>query len=107
MAADVTSSPSLINQISYVSYSVVFTGVPVGTFQVEVCDDAQLNADGSVVANTGSWTPLALSSVPAAAGSAGTGFIDVRGTAAAFIRLHYVATSGSGILNATVSGKVI
>jgi hypothetical protein len=107
MTADVISPPTILTGVSFLSYNLNWTGVPVGTFNVEVCNDAQYNADGSYVHNTGSWVPLVLTNVVAATGSAGMGMLDVRGTGAAFIRLHYVFTSGSGTLNVSVAGKVI
>jgi hypothetical protein len=106
MAADVISPITISTQTSFLSYNMTWTGTPVGTFNVEVCNDAQYNADGSYISGTGSWVPLTLSATTDATGSAGTGFIDIRGTGAGFIRLHYVRTSGSGTLNVSMSGKV-
>jgi len=106
MATDVISPITISTQVSFLSYNVIWTGSPVGTFEVEVCNDAIFNADGSYKAGTGSWVPLTLSAPTTATGTSGTGFIDIRGTGAGFVRLHYVATSGSGILNASMSAKV-
>lgn len=100
-----TSSVTVIQNISYIGYSVSFTGTPTGTFSVEVSNDYSINPDGSV-RNAGTWTPITLTGSPVASGSAGTGFIDIDGIAAYAIRLKYTNTSGSGVLNAYVNGKV-
>jgi hypothetical protein len=102
---------SNINQISYMSYSVTFTGSPVGTLQVEVCNDAQFDPNGAYVAGTGSWVPIyfnvnGTNANSIAISGAGNTFIDIDGIAAAFMRLHYTATSGSGTISATLAGKV-
>jgi hypothetical protein len=108
MTADVFSLVTNVNEISMISYSIVWTGVPVGTFKVEVCNDYIPPAPGILVSdpNTGSWVPLALSSPIAAVGSADTAFIDIVLTSPAWIRLHYIFTSGTGNLNAVLAGKV-
>lgn len=105
MGADVISPPSNINQITYVGYTVSWTGTPTGSFSVEVCNDAVYLPNGQYVAGTGTWVALTLSSSVSASGSAGSAFIDIDGVSAAFIRLHYTRSSGTGTLNATVAGK--
>lgn len=106
MASDVISDVTFIQNVSMVTYDISWTGTPTGTFQVEVSDTYQKSADGRSVANAGNWTPVPLSITPGASGSAGNGFIELPAIGANAVRLHYVAGSGSGVLNAVIKGKV-
>jgi hypothetical protein len=106
MTSTVHSLPTNIKQMPYVSYDLSWTGSPTGTFTVEVSDTYQQSGEG-VVINAGNWTALTLSTTVTASGSAGSAFIDVRGTAATWIRLTYTPSSGTGTLNASMSAKVL
>lgn len=105
MAASITSDVTIIQKLSFVSYQVVFTGTPTGTFSVEVSNDYSINADGSVD-NAGNWSAVTLTGSPVASGSSGNGFIDLDGISAYAVRLKYTRTSGSGTLNAVICAKV-
>lgn len=105
MATNITSSVSVIQNISRIGYDISWTGTPVGNFSVQVSDTYSQNADGTVN-NTGTWTTLPLSAATAASGSSGNGAIDLQGLSFYAIRLIYAAGSSSGTLNVTVSGKV-
>jgi hypothetical protein len=107
MTADVYSSPSNINGFGDVSYNLNWTGTPTGTFLVEVCNDYVPSPPGVIPKEpqSGSWVALTLSTSVTASGSAGIAAIDIVGTSFAWIRLHYVFTSGTGALTATVAGK--
>lgn len=104
MSASITSIPSVIGQITYLNYSVSWTGTPTGLITIEICSDAQLDPNGQYIAGTGTWITLPLTANIAAVGSADTANIDIEGVGAAFIRLHYIRSSGSGTLNATIAG---
>lgn len=106
MSADVVSKVSFIQQISYISFDISWTGTPTGTFTVEVSNSYKTDGSGNVI-NAGNWTPLTLSAATAAVGAAGNGFIDIDGVAAYAIRLRYTRAAGTGVLNAVVVGKVI
>lgn len=107
MTADVISLPSNINAFGDCSYTLNWTGTPTGTFQVEVCNDYVPSPPGVIPEEpmSGTWVPLTLSTSVTASGSAGTAAIDIVGTSFAWIRLHYVFSSGTGHLTATVAGK--
>lgn len=105
MSASITSAVTIIQKLTYIGYSVSFTGTPTGTFSVEVSNDYSVNGEGTVL-NAGTWTALTLSGTPAATGSAGNGFIDIDGCSAYAMRLKYTRTSGSGTLNVVVNAKV-
>lgn len=105
MSAPITSAVTVIQNTSQIGYDISWTGTPTGTFSVQVSNTYSQYPDGSVN-NPGTWTSLTLSSPTTAAGTSGSGFIDIDATSAYAIRLIYVPASGTGTLNATVSGKV-
>lgn len=107
MAASITSAPTIIQNMSMVSYDISWASgsTPVGTMSVQVSNTYSQNSDGSV-RNAGSWTTIDLSSVPAVSGNSGAGFIDIDEIAAYAIRLVYSRVSGSGTMTAVINGKV-
>jgi hypothetical protein len=108
MAVDVISPPTNTFQLSLLSYTLVWTGTPSGTFTVEACNDAQFDPNGAYIAGTGSWDTLTLSVTVVATGAPGTALINLSQLGFAFCRLHYVAgtSPGTGNLTVTVAGKV-
>lgn len=112
MAADVTSDVTILQGLTKVSYGLSWSGsTPVGTMAVQVSNDYALDPSGAVL-NAGTWSTLPLTddtgavvtSLPVS-GNTGTMFIDVT-TAAYAIRCFYDRSSGTGTLQATVTGKV-
>lgn len=110
MASNIISPVTNIFLIPGISYDLVWTGSPVGTFQVQVSNSYSQDPSGAQL-NAGSWNTLPTSSFsgtyPVPAGSSGFGFLDVVGTEAAWIRLQYTATSGSGSLTVVAAAKVL
>ena len=105
-AASITSEVTIIQKLSLASYGVSWTGTsPVGVITVQVSNDYSQNADGSVK-NAGTWNTLNLSATANVSGNTGNGFIDIDSIAGYAIRLIYTKTSGTGTLQAIVSGKV-
>lgn len=105
MAGDVTSLVTSIGQITQMGYTISWTGSPTGSFDVQVCNNAQFDASGAYVAGSGSWVSLPLTPTINAAGSGDTAYADVIPTSAAFIRLMYERISGTGTLTAYIAGK--
>ena len=93
-----------------ISYDLAWTGTPVGTFQVQVSNTYAQDPDGDVL-SAGNWNTLPTTSFtgtyPVPAGSPGNGFLDVVGTEAAWVRLQYTASSGSGTLTVIPAAKVL
>lgn len=110
MATSITSRPTYINQLPGISYDLVWTGTPTGTFEVQVSNTYSQDALGNVL-SAGNWNTLPTASFigtyPVPAGSAGNGFLDVVGTEAAWVRLVYNATSGTGALTVVPAAKVL
>lgn len=106
MSGDITSSVSIIQSTSMISYDVSWTGTaPVGVMAVQVSNSYSQNADGTVK-DPGNWTDLVLSATPTVSGSPGNGFIDIDECAAYAMRIQYRRTSGTGTMQVVVSGKV-
>jgi len=112
MAGNLTSSPTVISNVTKVSYGLSWTGTsPMGAISVQASNDYSLYANGTVN-NPGTWSTLtlnyggaAVTSVPVTA-APGTAFIDLQEIGAYAVRLLYTATSGTGTLQCTVVGKV-
>jgi len=92
MGASLTSSASTVKFMDNVSYQAVFTGSPVGSFDVQVSNDGT------------NWAALGLN-ISTANGS--PQFVDVNQTGAAMIRFIYTRTSGTGTLNVIMMSKEI
>jgi hypothetical protein len=109
MTTSVTGPATIIQRLPGISYDIVWTGTPTGTFQVQVSNTVVLGANGAVL-TAGSWTTLPTSSFtgtyPVPSGSAGNGMLDVVGTECYAIRLTYTASSGSGLLTVVAAAKV-
>lgn len=106
MSADIVSPPTITTLLSMVSYDISWAGTaPVGTITVEVSNSYSQNFDGSV-RNPGTWNTVTLSDDADVSGGTGSGFVNIAGTAGYAIRLRYTATSGTGLMQVIVSGKV-
>ena len=104
--ATIISKVTIIQKLSMISYDISWAGVaPAGPVTVQVSNTYSQNSDGSVH-NPGNWTTLILGSPTTISGNTGNGFIDIDATAGYAVRLVYTRTSGSGLLNVTVAGKV-
>lgn len=110
MASSFNGPATIIKRLPGISYDVAWTGNPTGTFTVQVSNTFSLDAKGNV-ANAGNWYTLPSSSftgtLPAPAGSAGAGFIDVVGTEAYAVRVQYTAVSGTGSCTVLAAAKVL
>lgn len=106
MSGNITSLVTNIQFLDNVGYQFNFTGTPTGAFAIEVSADYAQNAQG-VVTNPGTWIPVTLPSSPVASGSAGSIYIDLNQLSACWIRSTYAASSGSGTLNAYITGKSV
>ena len=106
MSGSITSAVTIIQNISLLSYAISWSGAsPVGDISVQVSNDYAVNPAGSV-SNAGTWNTITLSNTTPVSGNSGTGFIDIDSLAGYAVRLVYTFTSGTGTMQATVSGKV-
>jgi len=105
-----------INSISEVGYTLSWTAGAVGALQVEVSNDyaPASSSSSSEYPNPGTWVAIPLllngttvSTTIAVSGSAGSAYVDIVGISAAYIRVHFVYSSGTGgSFSATLAGKV-
>lgn len=106
MAATITSPPTIVQNMSMISYDISWTGSsPSGVIYAQSSNTYSQNADGTV-ANAGDWNNLPLSTPATVSGNTGSGVIEIDATAMFAIRIQYVPVSGTGSLSATVTGKV-
>ncbi len=112
MATSQSSAVTILANLTKASYGVSWTGTsPVGTLSVQASNDYSLYPNGKVN-NPGTWTTLTLSVAGApvttisVSGNTGTAMIDIVETSIYAIQLVYTAASGTGTLNAILTGKV-
>lgn len=111
MATNITSSPTIVQDMYAMSYSLSWTGTsPVGTVSVQGSNDFALNADGTVK-TAGTWNTMtlnyggsAVTTVPVT-GNTGNGMIDIVATGIYAVRLIYTAGSGTGSLTVIMNAK--
>jgi hypothetical protein len=109
MAGTITSPPTNINRLPGISYDLLWTGSPTGTFAVQVSNTYEQSPTGTVI-SAGNWNTLPTASFtgtyPVPSGSAGNGFLDVVGTEAAWVRIVYTPSGGTGNLTVVPAAKV-
>jgi hypothetical protein len=103
MASNVTSKVTNIQFLDNISVQANFTGTPTGTLNVQGSVDYSQDAQGNVI-NAGNWITITTNSP---SGSANQVLFDLNQLSFPYLRLQYVASSGSGTLNAYVSGKEV
>lgn len=107
LSTDQNSAGIHVQYSDNIGVQFVWTGTPVGTFGIDVSNNAILAPLGLVTGGT--WTPLVLTSpnLPIATGAPGNGYIDLTQLGAAFLRVTYRATSGTGNCTATLTAKFV
>jgi len=106
MSGDVTSIITNIQQLDNIGFQVVWTGTPVGSFDIQVSLNYTQDEWGNVQ-NAGDWSSIGLTPAPAAEGSADSAYIDINQISAPWIRLIYTRTSGTGTLQGYVTAKMV
>lgn len=112
MAANITSSPTIVQDMYAMSYALKWTGTtPIGTVSIQGSNDFALYPGGGGIANAGTWNTLTVNynGVPVTTipvtGNTGNGIIDIVATGVYAIRLIYTATSGTGSLTVVMNAK--
>lgn len=110
MSGDLDSIGILIDQMALASIQATFSGAPVGSLELQASNDIVPYAPvpGNPVgpdpaANVTNWTTITCSVTPITA--AGNFLWNIPNAGYRWVRLHYTATSGTGSLSATFSGK--
>jgi hypothetical protein len=91
-SGDVTGDAVDIAGVDKICFQVSWTGTPTAVLEIEISNDGLL------------WTTSAAAAIAEPAGSVGNTMIELE-TAAAFARLFFDRTSGSGTVSAHIVGK--
>lgn len=102
VSADVTSSITEIMNKDNIVYQIKWTGTLNIAFDVQVSSNYDPRN-----ASAASWDSLPLLPAPAATGSAGSWTIDLSELGSKYIKLFCDYSSGSGALEAWISGKAV
>lgn len=106
MATTLTSPPTSVKMLDDVGYAFSWTGAPVGTFNIQCSADyrpGQFPDEAPQFAGT--WTTMTLSTPITASGTPDNAYADLTLISAPWVRLQYVAVSGTGSLSVWVTGK--
>lgn len=98
MSLSITTAPTSIEYIDRALLTIVCTGTPTGTIEV------QCSNNYNEMSKVGTWFALDLS-LTQPTGSPETYIIEMTQTAIRHLRVTYTASSGSGTMTATISGK--
>lgn len=99
MGASFTSKPIYLGHISDYSIQLIFTGSPVGSFSLQVSNDAgriSANSEANQYAGVSNWTDLMGSSQSITASGDHTWV--AKGAGYLWVRVVYTRVSGSGTL---------
>lgn len=108
MSVDIVGPITAIQMTDNIAYQFIFTGAPVGTFNIQVSLDYEPGrSPNSEPANAGHWDNLTITPAMVAAGTDGSIFADLNQLGSAYIRATYTATSGTGSLDIWVTGKSV
>lgn len=104
MSASFTSRATDIRAQDNVGIQLMWTGNAVGTFDVQISVDHKQDSVGNVLED-GTWVSLPLNPAIAAAGASDSGTFDLNQLSAAYIRVVYTRTSGTGVIDGHIGAK--
>lgn len=102
--ASITSRAIEIIRQDNVGIQLNWTGTPTGTFDFQVSVDHKEDSNG-VVMEEGNWVSIPLTTPITAAGSPDSAYVDFNQLSAAYMRVVYTKTSGSGTLDGFIAAK--
>lgn len=108
LGANFTSKVTSINWVDNVAIQAIWSGggAPVGAFNVEVSNDYSQDENGNVL-RAGTWVAITLNPGASVSGNSGSIFIDLNQLASQWIRVSYVRTSGTGLVDLWLSAKML
>ena len=95
MSGNLTSVATDIRWLDNMVLYLAWTGTPTGTFKVQVSPD------------NSTWFDLNVIPPPAASGLAGNHRVSLHQLPDPYVRVTYVAASGSGTLTSKIAGKML
>lgn len=105
MAFNIVTEPINPRDCASLTITYIWTGNPVGAFSIQVPVDYNQDADGAVITEPAAWQDLPLSADIDANGVADSAYIEFKTIAAPFMRIVWAAVSGTGVLDAFITGK--
>lgn len=106
MGASITGDVVEIKNQDNIGIQLHWTGTPTGSFDFQISNNHKQDSNGNVTV-AGDWITLPVMPAITAAGSADDAYVDLNQISAMYMRVVYTRTSGTGSLNAYVSGKGI
>ena len=106
MAGNLTSAVTNTLLLDNIGYQVDISGTATGTITIQVSIDYDQDNQGNVL-NAGHWINLTSASQAITSGSPTDTYFDILPTSAPWIRLVYTSTSGTGTMNAFITGKSV
>ena len=104
--ATITSKVIEIQYLDNVFLQLNSAGTASGAFDVQVSSDHVEDMEGNVVV-AGNWISLVLSPSPVLVGASLNIGIDLNQLGASYLRVQYTNTSGTGVVDGFVSGKML
>ena len=92
MSANIESDSISIGEIGGFAVHSVFTGSPIGTLIVSGSNDPSLD-----------FVPIDVYAIT----TEGSRLLNVERANYVFVKVKYISTSGTGVLNVVISGKII
>lgn len=110
-----TSAITNVQMLDNCAVQFNWTSSPVGTFQVQVSIDHAEDSEGNVTV-AGNWASIPLTylvagvsttalTIPTSVGS--PVYVDLNQMSSPWLRVVYTNASGSGVLNAYITGKML
>ena len=106
MTSTITSSAIEVKNQDNVGIQMNWVGVPVGTFSFQISNDFKEDINNNILA-PGNWITLPVLPAIAAVGTSDVAYVDLNQLSAMYMRVVYMAASGSGTLDVFVTAKGI
>lgn len=108
MTNPIATTPTSLKIIDNSGFQMVWTGAPVGTFNVQVSLDYKPGQfPDETPQNAGNWITLPLNTPITASGVPDIAYADLALMSSPWVRLIYTPTSGTGSLSVWVTGKSV
>lgn len=109
LSANFTSAPTLVHTFDRFNLLINITGTPTGTLEIQASLDYRPPVSGSAPfnANSGTWytLPFSATDLPPLTGGPEDYMIDFTASGMVALRVNYVFTGGTGLMNASIAAK--
>lgn len=104
MSGNLTSPAVEVKLQDNIGVQLHWTGTPTGTFSFQVSMDHKEDIEGNIV-TAGNWINLTVVPAIIAFGAPDDAYVDLNQLSAAYVRVVYTASGGTGALDAFVNAK--